>query len=172
MRASNPAGVAAAVRNEVQSLERNLPIGNPLPISEAINNSLYAARMGAILLGVFGLLALLLAAVGLYGVMSFSVSRRTRELGIRMALGAQASDVFRMVLRQGMVLVIVGVALGLVAAAAVTRLLTSFLYGIGATDAVTFAAIPLVLLAVALLACYIPARRATKVNPLVALRYE
>jgi predicted permease len=172
VRTSNPASVAAAVRNQVQSLERNLPIGNPLPISEAINNSLYAARMGAILLGVFGLLALLLAAVGLYGVMSFSVSRRTRELGIRMALGAQASDVFRMVLRQGMVLVIVGVALGLVAAAAVTRLLTSFLYGIGATDAVTFAAIPLVLLVVALLACYIPARRATKVDPLVALRYE
>jgi len=172
VRTSNPASVAAAVRNEIQSLERNLPIANPLPISEAINNSLYAARMGAILLGVFGLLALLLAAVGLYGVMSFSVSRRTRELGIRMALGAQASDVFRMVLRQGMVLVIVGVALGLVAAAAATRLLTSFLYGIGATDAVTFAAIPLVLLVVALLACYIPARRATKVNPLVALRYE
>ena len=172
VRASNPASIAANVRNEVQSLERNLPVPNPIPISEAINNSLYAARMGARLLGVFGLLALLLAAVGLYGVMSFSVSRRTRELGIRMALGAQAADVFRMVLRQGMILVIAGVALGLITAAAVTRLLTSFLYGVGATDAVTFAGVPLVLGFVAFVATYLPARRATKVDPLVALRYE
>ena len=172
VRAGNPASVAAGIRNEVQSLERNLPVSNPMPVSESISNSLYAARMGAILLGVFGSLALLLAAVGLYGVMSFSVSRRTRELGIRMALGAQAIDVFRLVLRQGMTLVIAGIALGLIAAAMITRLLTSFLYGISATDKVTFAIIPVILGLVAFLACYLPARRATKVDPLVALRYE
>ena len=172
VRGANPSSIAAAIRSEVQALEKNLPVSNPAPVSESINNSLYAARMGAILLGVFGSLALLLAAVGLYGVMSFSVARRTRELGIRMALGAQAADVFRLVLRQGMILVLSGIALGLVAAAMVTRLLTSFLYGISATDAVTFASIPVILAPVALVACYLPARRATKVDPLVALRYE
>ena len=123
-------------------------------------------------LGIFASLALLLASIGLYGVMSFAVSRRTRELGIRMALGAQASDVFGLVLRQGMGLVAVGIALGLIIAAMVTRLLTSFLYGISTTDRVTFLGIPVILALVALVACYIPARRATKVDPLVALRYE
>jgi predicted permease len=173
VRAGNPSSIAAGIRSEVQSMEKNLPVGNPMPVSESISNSLYAARMGAALLGIFGLLALLLAAVGLYGVMSFSVSRRTRELGIRMALGAQAADVFRLVLRQGLMLVLPGIALGLILAAMVTtRLLTSFLYGISATDAVTFASIPVILAVVAMVACYLPARRATKVDPLVALRYE
>jgi predicted permease len=168
----NPSTITAAVRREVQSLEKNLPVNNPTAMSEALANSLYAARMGAILLGVFGSLALLLASIGLYGVMSFSVSRRTRELGIRMALGAQASDVFRLVLWQGMGLVVFGVGLGLAAAAMVTRLLTSFLYGISTTDWLTFASIPVILALVALLACYLPARRATRVDPLRALRYE
>ena len=170
--AGNPSSIVAAVRSEVQSLERNLPINNPTPMNEWIMNSLYAARMGAILIGIFASLALVLASIGLYGVMSFAVSRRTRELGIRMALGAQAADVFKLVLRQGMILVACGVALGLGAAAIVTRLLTSFLYGVSTTDRITFAIIPLVLASVAGIACYIPARRATKVDPLVALRYE
>jgi predicted permease len=168
----DPSSVAGAIRNEVQSLERNLPLGNPELMSERVANSLYAARMGAILLAVFGGLALLLASIGLYGVMSFAVARRTRELGIRVALGAQPGDVFRLVLRQGMTLVIAGLVLGIAVAAAVTRLLASFLYGVSTMDALTFTAIPALLTFVALLACYLPARRATKVEPLVALRYE
>ena len=167
-----PASLAGAIRNEVQSLERNLPLGNPERMSERVANSLYAARMGAILLAVFGGLALLLASIGLYGVMSFAVSRRTREMGIRVALGARPGDVFRLVLRQGMMLVVVGLVLGLVVAAIVTRLLASFLYGVSTTDPFTFVAIPVLLMLVALLACYLPARRATKVEPLIALRYE
>jgi predicted permease len=168
----DPSAIAAAIRNEAQSLEKNLPLGNPELMSERVANSLYAARMGAILLAVFGGLALLLAAIGLYGVMSFAVARRTRELGIRVALGAQAGDVFRMVLRQGMTLVIAGLVVGMAAAFMVTRLLASFLYGVSTTDAITFTTIPVLLTLIALLACYIPARRATKVEPLVALRYE
>ena len=168
----DPSSVAGAIRNEVQSLERNLPLGNPELMSERVTNSLYAARMGAILLAVFGGLALLLASIGLYGVMSFAVARRTRELGIRVALGAQPGDVFRLVLMQGMTLVIAGLALGIGVALAVTRLLASFLYGVSTMDALTFTAIPALLTLVALLACYLPARRATKVEPLVALRYE
>ncbi len=170
--AVDPSTVAGAIRNETQALERNLPLGNPELMSERVVNSLWAARMGAILLAVFGGLALLLASIGLYGVMSHAVSRRTRELGIRVALGARPGDVFRLVLQQGMTLVIVGLVLGLAVAWGVTRLLASFLYGISTTDRVTFAAIPVLLTLVALLACYLPARRATKVEPLIALRYE
>jgi predicted lysophospholipase L1 biosynthesis ABC-type transport system permease subunit len=167
-----PSTIAGAIRNETQALEKNLPLGNPERMSDRVANSLYAARMGAILLAVFGGLALLLASIGLYGVMSFAVSRRTRELGIRVALGARPGDVFRLVLRQGMTLVVVGLVLGLVAAWGVTRLLASFLYGVSTTDVFTFVAIPVLLALVALLACYLPARRATKVEPLIALRYE
>ena len=167
-----PSSVAGVIRNEVQSLEKNLPIGNPELMSDRVSNSLYAARMGAILLAVFGGLALLLASIGLYGVMSFAVARRTRELGIRVALGARPGDVFRLVLRQGMTLVIAGLVLGIGVAVAVTRLLASFLYGVSTTDAFTFTAIPVLLTLVALLACYLPARRATRVEPLTALRYE
>ncbi|MDQ3652169.1 MAG: ABC transporter permease [Acidobacteriota bacterium] len=170
--ASNPLNVAAAVRGEIQSLEKNLPVTNFRPVTELIGASLYAARMGAVLVGVFGLLALALAGVGLYGVMSFTVARRTREIGIRMALGAATGDVMKLVLRDGMTLVAIGGALGLAAAAATTRLLASFLYGISTSDAMTFAGIAVILTAVALLACYIPARRATKVDPMIALRYE
>jgi putative ABC transport system permease protein len=170
--AGDPSSVIGAVRNEVQNLEKNLPVSDPVPMSVWIGNSLYAARMGAILLGIFAGLALVLASIGLYGVMSFSVSQRTRELGIRMALGARGRDVFRIVLQQGFALVVCGVVLGLIVSLAVSRLLASFLYGIKPTDGLTFAVIPIVLTIVALIACYIPARRATKVDPLVALKYE
>jgi predicted permease len=168
----DPSAIAGAIRNEVQGLERNLPLGNPETMSVRVANSLYAARMGAILLVVFGGLALLLASIGLYGVMAFAVSRRTRELGIRVALGARPGDVFRLVLRQGMTLVVVGLVVGVGVAAMVTRLLTAFLYGVSTRDTFTFVAIPVLLTLVALLACYVPARRATKVDPLTALRYE
>jgi putative ABC transport system permease protein len=167
-----PSAIVASVRNNVQAIDKNIPLTNPVPMSEGIGNSLYAARMGAILLGIFAALALALASIGLYGVMSFAVSQRTRELGIRMALGARAVDVFKLVLRQGFGLIAVGVVVGLGVSFAVTRLLSSFLYGVKATDVFTFVVIPVVLAVVAGIACYIPARRATKVDPLRALRYE
>ena len=170
--AGDPISVAGAVRREVQALDQNLPVTNLQSMSDVLSSSLFAARMGALLLAIFGSLALVLAAVGLYGVMSYTVARRTREIGIRMALGARTGNVLRLVLKEGMALVGGGVVAGLGVAAAVTRLLTSFLYGISPLDVVTFAAIPLVLGFVALLATYLPARRATKVDPMIALRYE
>lgn len=169
---SKPASVAAIVRREVQSIEPNLAVTSVESMADVVGGSLFAARMGAMLLAIFGLLALVLAAVGLYGVMSYSVSRRTREIGIRMALGAGSGNVLRLVLKEGMTLVGGGVAAGLIAAAALTRLLASFLYGVSPMDATTFVTIPLVLALVAFAASYLPARRATKVDPMEALRYQ
>jgi predicted permease len=170
--AGDPLSVAAAVRREVNSIEKNLPLTDMQPLSVLIGSSLYPARMGAALIGVFGLLALSLAAVGLYGVMSYSVSQRTREIGVRMALGARATDLLRLVLREAMTLVVVGTAIGWALAAALSRLIASFLYGVGPMDLVTFAAIPVLLATVALIASYLPARRAMKVDPMVALRCD
>lgn len=168
----DPRSLTAAVRHEVQTLDPNLPPFNVVTLSENIDISLFPARFGALLLGGFGVLALVLATVGIYGVMSYSVSRRTHEIGIRMALGAQTNSVLRLVVGQGMLLALIGVGVGLAAAFALTRVVKNLLYGVGATDLTTFAAIALLLVAVALLACFLPARRATKVDPLVALRYE
>ncbi|MGH9832827.1 MAG: ABC transporter permease [Blastocatellia bacterium] len=168
----DPLSVAAAVRREVNSIEKNLPLTDLQPMSALIGAALYPARMGAVLIGVFGLLALLLAAVGLYGVMSYAVSQRTREIGVRMALGARARDVLKLVVKEAMTLVVVGMAIGWGLSAALSRLIASFLFGVGAMDAVTFAAIPVVLASVALLASYLPARRAMKVDPMVALRCD
>jgi predicted permease len=168
----DPAGLVAAVRGAVQSLEPNLPLPDVRPLTDSIGGSLYAARMGALLLGVFGGLALVLSAIGVYGVMAFSVSRRTREIGVRMALGAHRSTVLRLVLLDGMRLVLAGTVLGLAGALGAGRWLQSFLYGVSGLDAVTFASVPVILGAVALVACLVPARRAAKVDPLVALRSE
>jgi putative ABC transport system permease protein len=167
-----PASLVASIRREVQALEPNLPVPNIQPMTETIGTSLYAARMGAWLLGVFGGLAVLLAAVGIYGVLSFAISRRTREMGIRLALGAEARAVFLLVVRDGMLLVGVGIAIGLVAGLAGAQSLASFLYGVSTSDLPTFAATVLLLVAVALVACAIPARRAMRVSPMTALRYE
>jgi len=168
----NPKDLAAAVRQEVHALDPNLPAFNVISLAENIDISLFPARFGAVLLGVFGFLALLIASIGIYGVMSYGVSERTHEMGIRMALGARGSDVLRLVISQGMWLAVIGVVTGAGLALMATRVVKSYLYDVSPTDPLTFVGIVFLLIGVALLACYIPARRATKVDPLVALRYE
>jgi putative ABC transport system permease protein len=168
----SPASFVASIRRMIQELEPNLPVPNIQTMTDTIGTSLYAARLGAWLLGAFGGLALVLAAIGIYGVLSFSVSRRTREMGIRLALGADARDVFLLVVRDGMLLVGAGIIVGLAGALASGRSLASFLYGISTTDWPTFAGVTVILTSVALVACVIPAFRAMRVNPIAALRYE
>ncbi len=165
------AGVATA-RAQLQSLDPNLAITNVQTIRELTDQGLWAPRMGAALLALFGVLALILAAVGVYGVLSYSVNQQTHEIGIRMALGAQVSSVLRLVVGQGLRLAGAGLLLGLIGALLATQVLASLLFNVSTHDPVTFAGVSLVLLAVAILACYIPARRATRVDPIVALRYE
>ena len=141
-------------------------------MDQYVADSVSPRRSGAVLLSIFASLALILASVGVYGVMSYSVSQRVHEIGIRVALGAQSSDVIKLVVARGMALVLAGVMIGLAAALALTRLMTSLLYGVSATDPITFGVVSVLLVAVALLASYIPARRATKVDPMIALRCE
>ncbi len=160
------------VRQTIAAMDSRLPVFNVRTMQQVIVDSSSDTRFEALLLGIFAGLALLLAAVGIYGVMSYLVAQRTQELGIRMALGAQPLDVLRLVLGRGITLTVAGLAIGLVAAFAVTRILSKLLYGVSATDPVTFFGVALLLGVVALAACYIPARRATRIDPLVALRYE
>lgn len=166
------AGLAAAVSGEIHSLDPTLAIYNAQTIEEHLRDALFLPRLAGTLFGTFGFVGLLLAAVGLYGVMSYSVSRRTREIGIRMALGAQVGAVQRLIIGQGMFLALIAFALGMAAAWAAAKLSASFLYGIRPHDAVTFTAVPIFLAAIAFLACWLPSRRAATIDPQIALRYE
>jgi putative ABC transport system permease protein len=168
----DPNSLVAAVRGVLQKLDPNLPAYEVTTMAEQVTDQTTRSRFSAWLLGVFGALALALAAIGIYSVMAYAVEQRSREIGVRVALGARAGDVLKMVIGQGMRLALAGVALGLGAALALTQLMKRLLFGVGATDPLTYGAIALLLTLVALLACYVPARRATKVDPLVAIRCE
>jgi putative ABC transport system permease protein len=170
--AGRPENLIAAVRNQVRELDPDLPVTRIMLMTEVISRSVWQPRLYTALFGVFAVVALILATVGIYGVMSYSVTQRSREIGLRMALGAQRQDVLRLVVGQGIVLAAIGVGVGLVTAIAMTRLMSSLLFGVTATDPITFAAVSVLLTGVALGACFIPARRAAKVDPMVALRYE
>jgi predicted permease len=168
----DPQAVLASVRREVQALDPNLPLIGATTVSEMIGRATWAARMGAALLCIFGLLALILTSIGIYGLLAYLVDQRRNEIGLRMALGAQRRDVLRMVMRQGLILVVVGTVIGLAAGFATTRLVTHLLYNVPGSDLVVTLSTTLLLAAVTLLATYIPARRATRIDPMAALRND
>lgn len=164
--------MAGVVRSSIQEVDRELPVFRVTTMDKMVIDSMVQRRFSMILLAVFALVALILASVGLYGVMSYSVTHRTNEIGIRMALGAPVTDVLAMVVGQGMKLSIAGVGIGLAGAFALSRVMRSLLFSVSATDPLIYALVALVLAGVSLLACYVPARRATKIDPMEALRYE
>lgn len=168
----DPNHLIAAARNEVHLLDQDLPVFNIKTLDQYKVASVAEPRFNSTLLGIFAGLALILTAVGIYGVMAYAVTQRTHEVGLRMALGAQRGDVLRLVIKQGLLLTVIGVAIGLAGALAMTRVLASLLYGVTATDPLTFVSVALLLIIIGVLACYIPARRATRVDPLEALRHE
>lgn len=168
----DPRSVIPALRNEIQNMDATLPLYDIKTLTEHMNIPLFPARMAANVLGSFGVLALVLAAIGIYGVMSYVVAGRTREIGLRMALGAQLRHVRQLILRQGMMLAGIGLILGLAVVFVLARFLTSMLYGVSPSDPVTFVGISFLLAMVALLACYLPARRAARIDPMIAIREE
>ena len=167
-----PAGLTAAVRQAVQEVDKAQPVSDIRTMENIVSDAVTQPRFNLILLGIFGGIALLLSSSGIYGVMAYTVSQRTHEIGIRMALGAPAGNVLRMVMGQGLRLTVIGIGLGLLASFLLTRYLSSLLFGISATDAPTFVVVALFLTGVALVACFVPARRAARTDPMVALRYE
>ena len=168
----DPASMAGAIRKAVWEIDKDQPVSNIRTMETILADSIARQRFSMLLLAIFAAVALVLAAVGIYGVMSYSVAQRTHEIGIRMALGAQTSAVLKLAVGYGVKLVLAGIAIGLIAALALTRVMATLLFGVTATDPTTFALISLLLVAVAAIASYIPARRATRVNPIIALRYE
>jgi putative ABC transport system permease protein len=169
---TDPVGLTTAVRDQILAIDSEQPVSGIQTMEQIIKESVAGRRFNMMLFAIFAAVALLLAAVGIYGVMAYSVTQRTHEIGIRMALGANHKDVLRLIVGQGMTMALIGIGIGLAVAMALTRVMASLLYEVSATDPATFAAISLMLVAVALAACYIPARRAMKVDPMVALRYE
>ena len=170
--ASDPSAIVGAVRTQVRAIDAELPVYDVTTMDQRLADSLATRRFSMFLLGVFAAMALILAAVGTYGVMSYSITQRTHEIGIRMALGARAPDVLQLVVAQGIKMAGLGLAAGIVGALLLTHLMSSLLFGVTATDVLTFTVVPVVLAGVALAACFVPARRATRVDPMVALRYE
>jgi len=168
----NPLSLVGAIKKEIRLIDEAQPIAQVQTLDDKLSSSMAPQRLNLLLLGIFALIALSLASAGIYGVMSYAVTQRTHEIGVRMALGAQRRDVLKLIVRQGMGLLMIGIGFGLAGAFAATRLMNSLLFNVTARDPLTFGVVTLVLTIVALLACYIPARRATKVDPLVALRYE
>jgi predicted permease len=166
----DPLSLASPVRSEIRALDASLPVANIRPMSDVVAAALATPRLTGFLLGAFAAIALALAAVGIYGVLAYLVAQRTQEIGIRLAVGADRADVLRMILGQGVALAAMGIVVGVVAAFGLTQLMQSLLYQVGAADPLTFAAVPVGLLAVALVASYIPALRATRVPPTLALR--
>jgi len=169
---ADPAAMTTSAREAIQSVDPDLPLAKVATLETLVDESVAQPRFAMLLLAGFALLALILACVGMYGVISYSVTQRTHEIGVRMALGAAQRDVSRMIPRQGALLTGLGIAIGLVTAFGVTRLMRGFLFGVPPADPLTFCCVCILLIGVALLACYFPARRATRVDPLVALRYE
>ncbi|HEY7547479.1 MAG TPA: FtsX-like permease family protein, partial [Blastocatellia bacterium] len=169
---SDPASLIGSLREQIWSVDKDLAIADPTTMKEALAKSVAPERFSMLLLTVFAALAMALAAVGIYSVLSYSVTQRAHEIGVRMALGARGGDVIRLVVAHGMKLTLAGIVLGVGSALALTRLMKSLLYEVSVTDPLTFILIPVVLAGVALAASFIPARRATKVDPIVALRYE
>jgi putative ABC transport system permease protein len=170
--AGDPLALVPFLRQAVLDVDHDVPLDNVMTMDARVSASVAGPRLYAVLLGAFAMLALALAAVGLYGVLSYSVSQRHREFGVRLALGAERGDILRLVVQQGLALTLVGVALGLAGALGVTRFLKTLLFGISPNDPATYAAICALLVAVAFLACWIPARRASRVDPMAALRVE
>ena len=170
--AVDPASLTSAIRAAVATIDKDQPVFEVHTMQQLVDDSISTRRLTLVLLGIFSALALLLSAIGIYGVMAYSVALRTQEIGIRMALGAQQKDVLRLVIGQGARIAFFGVAIGLAAAAALARLLSTLLFSVSASDPLTFAAVAVLLMAVALIATYVPARRALRVDPIVALRYE
>jgi putative ABC transport system permease protein len=167
-----PAMLAQQVKSQVWRLDDKIPLTKVEPMTSVISASLAAHQFNMLLMTIFAVTALILSAVGIFGVISYSVTRRSHEIGIRMALGAKRRDVLRLVVGQGMILAATGAAIGLGAALALTRLLSSLLFGVTTSDEVVFAGAPVLLLLAGFLACYIPARKATRVDPMITLRYE
>src|SRR5262245_6135248 len=168
----DPMSIAAAAQREIHAVDPNQPVSNIRTMEAVLDDEIGQRRLAMTLVVIFAGLALLLASLGIYGVLSYFVVQHTREIGVRLALGAQRRDILGLVIKKGMSLALIGVAIGLAAALALTRLMSSLLYEVSAADPVTFVAVATILTMIALMACYLPARRAMKVDPIVALRYE